>query len=209
MKKIFLAIICLFLAIPIFADTAPYYTNNVPKNAIGVYQTGEKLTVYSEPSTESEIIKEFDFSYKPETMPDGVFALLINERKLGMLYVSDIGDDDWVEIIYNKTQGLKGWVQTEDRMQFQPWISFYNLYGRKYGLRLFKDSPDEVDILHSRPEDLSQNVGKLNYVKQIKLTAVRGNWALVSVYDLDKVPKTGYLKWRETDGTIFAFPNIK
>ena len=94
-------------------------------------------------------------------------------------------------------------------MQFLPWLNFYNLYGRKYGLRLLKDAPDEIEVLHAKSEDNSQTVSKLNYVKQIKLTAMRGNWALVSVFDLDKVPKTGYMRWRSSEGVIYAFPNIK
>ena len=74
---------------------------------------------------------------------------------------------------------------------------------------MLKDTPDEVEVLHSKSEDLSQNIGKLNYVKQIKLTAIRGNWALVSVFDIDKTPKTGYLRWRSSEGIIYAFPDIK
>ena len=113
------------------------------------------------------------------------FSLFLqNEKKLGFLYVSDIGDDGWVEVIYDRHSGARGWVLTEDRFQFLPWLSFYNMYGRKYGLRLLKDAPDEVEVLHAKSEDLSQNIGKLNYVKQIKLTAIRGNWALVSVFDI-------------------------
>ena len=38
---------------------------------------------------------------------------------------------------------------------------------------------------------------------------MRGNWALVSVADIDQVPKTGYMRWRGDDGKIYAFPNIK
>ena len=208
MKK-FLILVFLLFMMPVFADTLPYYTNNIPKSAIGVFQTGESLTIYSEPDEKSHIIRTFDFSYKPETMPDGVFSVLLNERKLGLMYVTDIGDDNWVQVIYDKHTGAKGWVTTEDRMQFMPWINFYNLYGRKYGLRILKDSPDEVYVLHSKSEDLSQNIDKLNYVKQIKLTAIRGNWALISGLDLDKTLKTGYMKWRNADGTIYAFPNIR
>ena len=74
---------------------------------------------------------------------------------------------------------------------------------------MLKDAPKDLEVLRAKSEDLSQIVSKFNYVKQIKLTVVRGNWAVVSVQDLDKVPKTGYLKWREKDGTIYAFPNIK
>ena len=135
--------------------------------------------------------------------------ILLNEKKLGYLYVTDIDEDGWVEVIYDKRTGAKGWVQTKDQMQFMPWRNFYNLYGRKYGLRILKNTPNDLEVLRAKPEDLSQTVSKFNYVKQIKLTVIRGNWALVSVMDLDEVPKTGYMKWRESDGTIYAFPNIK
>ena len=208
MKKVFL-IIAMFLMLPVFADVMPYYMESIPKEAIGMYQTGDSITIFSHPEANSEVIKKFDFSYKPETMPDSVFALLLNNKKLGFLYVSDIGDEGWVEVIYNKQSGARGWVKTEDRLQFMPWLSFYNMYGRKYGLRLLKDTPDEIEVLHAKSEDLSQNVGKLRYVKQIRLTVIRGNWALVSVVDIDQSPKTGYMRWRSNDGVIYAFPNIK
>ena len=208
MKKL-LIILLMFLAIPAFADTIPYYVDNIPKSAIGVFQTGDTLTVYSNPDEKSFIVKKFEFSYNPETMPDGVFGYLKNEKHLGLIYVTDIGDDNWVEILYDKHTGAKGWVMTEDRFQFLPWLSFYNMYGKKYGLRMLKDAPEDAKVLHAKAEDYSQNIGKMNMVKQIKLTLVRGNWALVSVYDIDKFLKTGYIKWRDSDGTIYAFPNIK
>lgn len=208
MKK-FLLIICMMFMLPVFADVMPFYVNSIPKDAIGMYQTGENITIMAEPEANSKTIKTFEFSYKPETMPDGMFAVLLNEKKLGFLYVSDIGDDGWVEVIYDRHTDARGWVLTEDRFQFLPWLTFYNMYGRKYGLRLFKDTPDEIEVLHAKSEDLSQNIGKLNFVKQIKLTAIRGNWALVSVFDIDKTPKTGYLRWRSNEGIIYAFPNIK
>ena len=207
--KRFLLVLCMIFMLPVFADVMPFYVNTIPKDAIGMYQTGDNITIYSEPEANSKAIKSFNFSYKAETMPDGIFALLLNEKKLGFLYVSDIGDDGWVEVIYDKFTGARGWVLTEDRFQFLPWLSFYNMYGRKYGLRLFKDTPDEIEVLRSKSEETSQNVAKLNYVKQIKLTAVRGNWALVSVFDIDKTPKTGYMRWRSDEGVIYAFPNIK
>ena len=129
MRKI-LIILALFLALPVFADTMPFYMDAIPKRTIGLYQTDSELMLYSHPEANSNVIKKMNFSYNPETMPDSVFALLINEKKLGFLYVSDIGDDGWVEVIYDKRTGAKGWVQTADSMQFQPWRNFYNLYGR-------------------------------------------------------------------------------
>lgn len=208
MKRL-LIILTIALILPVFADTMPFYTDSIPKSAIGMYQTGDSIILYSEPNINSKKIKNFDFSYNPNTMPDGVFALLLNERKLGFLYVTDIGDDGWVEVIYDKHTGAKGWVMTEDRFQFLPWVSFYNMYGRKYGLRLMKNTPDSIECIHAKSDDLSQNIGIIKFAKQIKLTKISGNWALVSVLDIDNVPKTGFMRWRSNDGVIYAFPNIK
>ena len=194
---------------PVFADTMPFYKSSVPQNAIGVFQTDKSLTVYSHPDANSEIIKSFDFLYKPESMPDNVFAVLINEKSLGFVYVTDMDEDGWVEIIYNKQTGARGWVQAADKMQFLPWINFYNLYGRKYGIRMLKDTPKDLYVLRAQDDDLSQSISKLNYIKKIKLTKVSGNWVLVTVLDLDNTPKSGWLKWRNSDGTIYAFPNVQ
>lgn len=208
MKK-FLIILMMLFTLPVFADTLPFYIESIPKTSLGLYQVDKEISLFSHPEANSNIIKKMQFSYDPETMPDRVFALLLNEKQLGFLYVTDIGDEGWVEVIYDKRTGAKGWVQTQDPMQFLPWRNFYNLYGRKYGLRYLKDAPKDLEVLRAKPDDLAQIVSKINFVKQIKLTVIRGNWALVSVKDLDEVPKTGYLKWRDNDGTIYAFPNIK
>ncbi len=208
MKKI-LIILSMLIIPAVYADTAPYYVESVPNNAMGVYQTDKELTLYEAADKNSEIIKTIEFSYKKETMPEGSFALLINEKQLGFLYVTDIDEDGWVEILYDRKNNLKGWTQTADRMQFLPWMNFYNMYGRKYGIRILKDAPENTYTLHAKNEDLSQSLSKLNHVQKIKLTKISGNWALVSAMDLDKTPKTGWLKWRDSDGTIYVFPNIK
>lgn len=207
MKKI-LIIIAIFCMLPALADTAPYYIKSVPQEAIGVYQTDKSITLYQEPNTESEIIKTVDFSYNSTTMPESSFAILINDKQLGFLYVTDIDEDGWVQVLYDRKKNLTGWTQTIDRMQFQPWLNFYNLYGRKYGIRVLKDAPEDTYTLYSKCEDLSQPVSKVNHVQKIKLTKISGNWALVSVMDLDKTPKTGWMKWRGDDGKIYVFPNI-
>ena len=207
--KIFLAILFLIIALPVVADTVPFYMNNIPKNSIGVYQTDKELNIFYLPEANSSVAKKYSLDYNPEKMPDNMFAILINEKELGMLYVTDIGDEGWVEVLYDKTTGRKGWVNTADNMQFLPWINFYNLYGRKYGLKMLKDAPKDLYVLRAKPDDLAQPISKLNYIKQIKLTKISGNWALVSVMDLDELPKSGWLKWRDLDGTIYVFPNVK
>jgi hypothetical protein len=66
MKKL-LIIFCMLFVLPVFADTQPYYMNNIPRSALGLYQTGEAVTIYSEPDVNSKVIRTIDFSYNPET----------------------------------------------------------------------------------------------------------------------------------------------
>jgi hypothetical protein len=63
--------------------------------------------------------------------------------------------------------------------------------------------------LRAKTEDNSQIVARINHPQFIKLNVIRGNWALVSVVDIDKTPKTGYIRWRSDDGIKYLFPNIK
>ena len=149
MKKLLITIL-IFMTLPVFADTMPFYMNAIPKNSIGLYQTDNSITLYSHPEENSNVVKKLEFSYKPETMPDGVFAVLLNEKKLGFMYVTDTDEDGWVQVVYDKKTGAKGWVQAQDKMQFLPWINFYNLYGRKYGLRIMKDTPEPIKELHAK-----------------------------------------------------------
>ena len=65
MKKIILTI-CMMLILPVFADVMPFYVNSIPKDTIGMYQTGESITILSEPEANSITIKNINFSYKPE-----------------------------------------------------------------------------------------------------------------------------------------------
>lgn len=209
MKRFFIILIMLFIGIPVFSDTMPFYMDSMPKTAMGLYQTDKVLELRTLPDKNSPLIKRYEFSYVPEDMPVNMFAVLFNEKKLGFLYVTDIEEDGWVEVIYDKQIGAKGWVQTQDKMQFLPWMNFYNLYGRKYGLAMLKDTPKDLYTLHSQCDDNSQSISKLNYVQKIKLIKISGNWVLVTIMDLDKTPKSGWLKWRNSDGTIYAFPAIK
>ena len=93
MKKL-LIFLSMLICIPAFADTLPFYVDSIPKGTLGLYQTDKEVTLYSEPEIKSNHIKKMEFSYNPETMPDGTFAFLVNEKKLGFLYVSDVYDDE-------------------------------------------------------------------------------------------------------------------
>lgn len=193
-------------ALSVWAGYMPYYSNSIPTDSLGVFQVTETLKIFDEPTenaTEKFVLK-FDYN----DMPEGIFAAFVPEKQLSFLYVTDVGDG-WIQVLYDKDENLRGWIKVEDKFLFNSWMTFYNMYGRKYGLKLMKDLPESHKVLKSAPEDDAQVVSRINYPQKIKMTALRGNWALVSVLDMDKTPKTGFLKWRDSNGAIYAFPEIK
>ena len=206
-KKLLTLIICIMTALAVRANYMPFYSDAIPNEALGVYQTVGEIKVYESPqdNAKEKFCLKIDYN---QDMPDGVFAAFVPEKQLSFLYVTDVGEG-WVEVLYDKNNNLKGWIKLSDPFLFNSWMTFYNLYGRKYGLKLMKDLPSDYKVLKSAPEDDAQVVSRINYPTKINLTALRGNWALVSVLDMDKTPKTGYLKWRSANGEIYAFPEIK
>lgn len=215
MKKILLifAIILLTSLKAVSADIVPQYVSIDQTNSLGLYQVPNEIVLYSEPSETSNIIHSISWIGE-KIFPDSVkaqnlFVVLLPNKNLGMLAVTD-ETEDWVEIIYNNATGAKGWIKKDDPYRFMSWIMFYNMYGKKYGLNLMRETPPEARNIHSATNDKSQIVGTIKLpVQKINVTAIMGNWALVSVYDIDKTSKTGYIRWRSDNGVKYFFPAMK
>lgn len=213
MKRFFILLsLCLFFLMPTFADVMPYYVANINSEAIGVYQAPKSVKVYEKPDEHSKLLLKALWDYKSfncsQSSISNLFVVMIQEKELAFLLVTE-DYDEWVQVIYDRSSAKKGWIKKDDVYRFLPWRNFYSLYGRKYGLYLLKDAPQEVKNIYSATAETSQIVDLINKPEKIKLTAVKGNWALVTVSDLDKRPKTGYLQWRNTRGEIYAFPAIR
>ena len=214
MKKIIsiLAIIT-GMILPAFAQnvvpekTCLYYTNT-----LGLYQASKQITLYKSPDEKSPIVHSIKWN-KEEVFPPGLthqdlFVVFAPSKALALMAVTD-DTDDWVEVIYNNSTGAKGWMKIDDPYKFLSWINFYNMYGRKYGLYILKGAPDNIKDLKSAPDDNSQVVARINIPSKINLNVIRGNWALVSVMDMDRTPKTGYIRWRGDDGVKYLFPDMR
>ena len=72
-----------------------------------------------------------------------------------------------------------------------------------------KDAPEETKIIHSNNVEDSQQIGKITLPQTLKLTTVKGNWLLIIAFDIDKMQKIGWIKWRNISGEIYLFPDIK
>ena len=215
MKKLLLILaIVLFLPISVSAveNIIPEYVSITYTDTLGTYQAPNEIVLYNEPSEDANIVHSISWIGKqifPDTIkPEELFIVYIPDKNLGYLAVTD-ETEDWVEVIYNNKTGSKGWIKKDDPYRFSTWVMFYNMYGRKYGLKLLKEAPSTAKDIHVATDDSSQIVGTINMPQKINLTAIKGNWALVSVYDADRTPKTGFVRWRSDRGIKYYFPAMK
>ena len=211
MKKLLLSLLfALLTVIPVYADIVPVRVTDVPVGVLGVYQPTNVLKVFEKPDSKSNVLFQKKWSYVTVSETDyayNLFAVLKDKKDLSFVYATDM-DEDYVKVVYDKSKNLQGWAYKEDEFQFLPWITFYNMYGRKYGLKILKDAPDFVYDVHSRSDNDSQVIGKITRPKEIRLTAVQGNWVLVTVLNLGDKVSTGFVRWRGDNGEIYLFPNI-
>ena len=214
MKK-FLLILAILLLMPVKGfceNVVPQYVSIQQTNTLGLYQAPSELVLYKEPYQSSNIVNSISWigdKIFPESVnANDLFIVFLPQKNLGFLAVTD-ETDEWVQVIYNNSTGAKGWIKKDDPYRFMSWIMFYNMYGKKYGLNLLKEAPPEAKDLHTSTDEKSQIVGTINMPQKIILNVMRGNWALVSVMDIDRTHKTGYVRWRSDNGVKYYFPAIK
>lgn len=214
MKK-FLLILAILLLMPVKGfceNVVPQYVSIEHTNTLGLYQAPSEIVLYKEPYQSSNIVHSIswigDKIFPESVKANDLFIVFLPQKNLGFLAVTD-ETDEWVQVIYNNSTGAKGWIKKDDPYRFMSWIMFYNMYGKKYGLNLLKEAPAEAKDLHTSTDDKSQIVGTINMPQKIILNVMRGNWALVSVMDIDKIPKTGYVRWRSDNGVKYYFPAVK
>lgn len=216
MKKLLATFIIFFgllaATLPARADVMPYYINNISTNSIGVYQANKEVKIYKEANENSELLLDVYWDSKAyncaEVSVSNLFIVFKQSKELAYLQVVD-ETEDWVEVTFNKGGYQKGWVKKTDPFRFLNWRVFFNQYGRKYGVYYLKDAPEMSKSLYGSNVEQGQKIGVINMPQMIKMTTVKGNWLLIQVYDLDRIQKIGWIKWRNTNGEIYLFPNIK
>ncbi len=193
-------------------DVLPQCPNLEGLNVIGLYQVGDDVTIYKEPNDEAQILYRVRYDnveFFPEEINfDKFFVVFLPQKSLALVGVIDYLDD-WVQIVYDNVNGKTGWIKMDDPYKMMTWFNFYNAYGKKYGLKMLKGTPEKYKDIKASTDDLAKNISTINHPKKINLNVIRGNWALVSVMDLDRTSKTGYIRWRSDDGVRYYFPDLK
>lgn len=213
MKKFFITVAFLFsLILPVNAEVMPYYVSSINTSSIGVYQASNTIVVHQEPNEKSSILLDVYWNGKifknSDVSASNLFIVFAQPKELAFLQVVD-ETEDWVQIVFNKNGEQRGWVKKDDEYRYMNWRTFFNLYGRKYGVYYMKDAPECSKNIYGSNVDDAQSIGMINYPQTIRITAVKGNWLLVNVFDMDKLQKIGWVKWRSVSGEVYLFPAIK
>ena len=215
MKKIVIAFFIFFnLLSMVYADVMPYYVNSLRRYGIGYTQVASPLVMKREPKNDSETLEILSFNFKEEKTIceknldkckiDEVFAAYSKSKKLAFLTTLD-ETQGWSLVCFNQTQmPVCGWVE-EEKNKFYNWSDFFNFYGKKYGLYLFKDLQKVDKILYAAPVKQTNSTGSLEMPKVINPWLIRGNWLLVKVVDFQNQVKTGWINFRGTDGRLKLF----
>ena len=193
-------------------DIVPVRSTINLTQTIGLYQIADDVKIYKEPNEESQILYRIRWTqeefFPTEIGFENFFIVFLPQKSLELVAVTDM-TDDWIEIIYDNSTGKSGWIKMDDPYKFMTWINFYNTYGKKYGLNMLGGAPETCRDIKASTEDLAKTISTINHPAKIKLNVIRGNWALVSVMDMDKTPKTGYIRWRSDNGVRYFFPAIR
>ena len=213
LKFLIIFAVLFFMNLPVLADVMPYYTGAISKQTIGFLQVPKSFSLYLYPRYDSEIVDTVKWTNPSVELkntsiePSGLFAAQIKNKNLAFCMVID-EQDDWYKIVYDKTNNKSAWIKPAAEDAFWSLREFYSYFGRRYGLYYMKNVDYRKRGIYSGADALSQKLGGFTLIKSIRLNKISGNWALVTVSDIDSLPKIGYIQWREQDGTILIFPKL-
>ena len=161
MKKILILFFILFSCSQmLLADVMPYYINSLRRYGIGYTKVQNPLIMRRETKLEGEILETLNFNFKEEVTSceknkdrceiDEVFAAYSKSKKIAFLTTLDT-TEGWNLVCFNQTERpVCGWVE-EQQNKFYSWSEFFEIFGKKYGLYLFKDLQKNDKILYGAP----------------------------------------------------------
>ena len=224
MKNIYKKLIILgfiLLNFSAIANVMPYYTNSLARFGIGFTSVSSPLVLRKEPAKNSPIIESLIFDYqggatcsvnKARCTYETIFAANSKKREIALMTTLDESEKDktnWALVCFNQAKNpVCGWVEENEKNKFYNWTDFFNIYGKKYGIYLFKDLPKNDRLLYANPTKQTNSTGSIKMPLLIMPWLVRGNWVLVKVIDFNNEKKTGWLNFRDDMGRLKVFINF-
>ena len=215
MRKFILLFFILFnLYLMAQADVMPYYTSSLRRAGIGFSEVVSPLVMKREPKADGEILETLKFNFKEEKTIceknidrceiDEVFASYSKSKKIAFMTTLD-STEGWNLVCFNQGERpVCGWVE-EEKNKYYTLAEFFEKYGKKYGVYLFKDLQKNDKILYAAPIKQTNSTGSLEMPKTIAPWLIKGNWMLIKSLDFQNQMKTGWINFRGNDGRLKLF----
>jgi hypothetical protein len=162
-----------------------------------------------------------------------LFIAYYPSMDVALMAVVGEGGNGWAEVIYDQARHLTGWVRlapsggqspapdtsaTSARVNasaplpkhfghFQTWQELMRLNARANGIYWLNGVSGYNRSVRTAPEDTAKFV-PITVIKRMKVLHIRGNWMLVEVVDFNRETPMGWLRWRDDNGKLLAFPNF-
>lgn len=208
----------------------PSHYNAQQKFGNGIFFAPYQTQVYEAPNENSRLLEELVWrndtrnthtpirsektgqslpAYKP-------FIAFYPQLEVAMMSVIGDTENGWLEVIYDQEHNKTGWVKSNDRQgegatshfgTYQTWGNFMKYNAKAHGVYWLNGVDAYQRSIRTRSEDKAPLL-PLTVIRKMKVLHVRGNWMLVEVLDFERNTPIGWVRWRDTEGHLLAFPNI-
>lgn len=123
----------------------------------------------------------------------------------------------WVEVIYDQEHKKSGWVRLSEHHDdvkptshvglYQSWLDFMKYNAKAVGVYWLTGVSQYQRGLRQKDTDDSPMIETM-VIRDLKVRHVRGNWLLVEVLDFAHNTPIGWMRWRDDEGNLMAFPNL-
>ena len=90
---------------------------------------------------------------------------------------------------------------------YQTWAEFMKLNTKANGIYWLNGVKEYNRTIRSSDTDDAKLI-PVTIIRHMKVKHLRGNWLLVEVLDFENNTPIGWIRWRDDDGNLMAFPNI-
>lgn len=200
---------------------------------IGVYFAPYRFSIYAQPDESAPIRVNVHWSHRsgagdvsivtPTGEPSGlsadkVFLCFYPALDVAMLAVVGENGQGWAEVVYDQARKKTGWVRLKPPGDgngtepahfgvYQTWLEFMRLNAKVSGVYWLSGVSGYHRALRSRDEDTAK-ILPVTLIRNLKVRFIRGNWLLVEALDFERNTPIGWIRWRDDDGNLMAFPNL-
>lgn len=212
MRKFLITLLFLFF-VQLGAFAADYIPSYVNANVFlgeGFITSSDEISVYKDKDENSEVLAKLNktvIKSKYNSSVQNVYIASVKDKNLYLLPVRS-NEDEWFEVCISQKDKVFGWVKKNDFIDYLSIQDFYNFFGRKNGLYLFRNVSDSYKKLYASPDFNAAVVDTFFYPKHISVWLLAREWMLVKITTYDGQTKTGWLKWKLNDGSVIVFPNL-